>query len=79
MNKMLPEKNNPQQSESGTYQINGICHPAGGDIQQKVTYRTTANGRNKAHHVCAEPVERFAEARRMPLIANANVPMKSSI
>ena len=41
MDKVLSEEDNPQQCQSGTYQINGVGHPAGSHIEQQVAKPTT--------------------------------------
>ena len=63
MDKMLSEEDDPQQRQSGTYQINGVGHPAGGHIQQQVAYRTATDGRHEAHHIGSEPVETFRRSQ----------------
>ena len=63
MDKVLSEEDNPQQCQSGTYQINGVGHPAGSHIQQQVAYRTAADGRYETHDVSAEPVETFRRSQ----------------
>ena len=57
MDEMFTEEDDPQQGQSGTNQVNGIRHPARGDVQQQVAYRTAANGRHKTHHIRSKPVE----------------------
>ena len=63
MDKVLSEEDNPQQCQSGTYQINGVGHPAGSHIQQQVAYRTATDGRYETHDVSAEPVETFRRSQ----------------
>lgn len=63
MDKVLSEEDNPQQCQSGTYQINGVGHPAGSHIQQQVAYRTAADGGYETHDVSTEPVETFRRSQ----------------
>ena len=79
MNQMLPEKNNPEKGQRRTDKINGIRHPERSNVQQYVTYSTTANGNSHTGYISTKPVKLFGDARRMPLMAKANVPINSRI
>ena len=63
MDKMFAEKDHPQQSQSGTNQVNRVRHPARSDIQQQIAYRTAANGRYKTYHIRPEPIEAFGRSQ----------------
>ena len=63
MNQMLPEKNNPQKGQRRTDKINGIRHPERSNVQQYVTYSTTANGNSHTGYISTKPVKLFGRCK----------------
>lgn len=63
MDKMLSEKDHPKQGKPGTYQVDGVRHPAGSDVQQQITYRTAADGSYKTYYIRPKPVEAFGRSQ----------------